>query len=326
MNSTCDSFSLYGTLLLALGIALVSGCDTSSREPSTFPIEWTSIDSLNATLPSGVRVVAGRNDTIPLRAWAVRISDPDRHSVEVLRSDEPDGVEPVSRFAAQTDGCVAVNGGYYAPNTDPIQPAGLFVMNDSLRVPPTDTIRRDTLVYPVARGALGFSREGAPDVAWTTLRDDTLYEWGRPPRHSPTAAAPLPPRSAAAPWRVEDAVGAGPVLVAAGTTAVTADAEVFFGTSIPDVHPRTAAGVTADGALILMVVDGRQPESRGVSLRELAQLMHDRGAVEAVNLDGGGSSTLVVQGHLLNRPEGRISEREVATAVVAHCRSTDTVP
>jgi exopolysaccharide biosynthesis protein len=118
---------------------------------------------------------------------------------------------------------------------------------------------------------------------------------------------------------VQQAVGAGPVLVAAGTTAVTADAEVFFGTSIPDVHPRTAAGITPDGSLILLVVDGRQPESRGVSLRELAHLMRDRGAEEAVNLDGGGSSTLVVRGQLVNRPEGGTAQREVATALGIWC-------
>lgn len=129
----------------------------------------------------------------------------------------------------------------------------------------------------------------------------------------------MPSRSAAEPWSVEEAVGAGPVLVAAGTTAVTADAEVFFGTGIPEVHPRTAAGVTDGGGLLLVVVDGRQSASRGVDLQALAQLMRDRGAVEAVNLDGGGSSTLVVLGHRLNRPEGRDREREVSSAVVVDC-------
>lgn len=133
----------------------------------------------------------------------------------------------------------------------------------------------------------------------------------------------MPPRSAAQPWRVVDAVGAGPVVLAAGTTAVMADAEVFFGTSIPDVHPRTTAGVTEEGALLLVVADGRQPASRGVSLPELARLMRDLGAVEAVNLDGGGSSTLVVQGHLLNRPAGGTTPREVATAVGIQCRGSD---
>jgi exopolysaccharide biosynthesis protein len=118
---------------------------------------------------------------------------------------------------------------------------------------------------------------------------------------------------------VEEAVGAGPVIVAAGTTAVTANEEAFFGTGIPDVHPRTAAGVTADGALLLLVVDGRQEASRGVSLSELARIMRGLGAVEAVNLDGGGSSAIVVKGHRLNHPTGGTTERAVATAVTVNC-------
>jgi hypothetical protein len=186
--------------------------------------------------------------------------------------------------------------------------------------PPTDTVRRDTIPYPVARGALGVTDDGTPDVTWTSHRRDTLWQWARPPRHRAGTPAPMPPRTAARPWAVDDAVGAGPVLVAAGTTAVSADAEVFFGTSIPDVHPRTAAGVTADGDLLLLVVDGRQEVSRGVSLVELAQMMQNLGAVEAVNLDGGGSSAMVVDGHLLNRPEGGTTEREVVSAVVVDCR------
>ena len=60
--------------------------------------------------------------------------------------------------------------------------------------------------------------------------------------------------------------------------------------------PRSAVGLTADGRLILATVDGRETGvSEGVRLTELAELMLERGAVQAINLDGGGSSTLVVR-------------------------------
>lgn len=81
----------------------------------------------------------------------------------------------------------------------------------------------------------------------------------------------------------------------------------------------TAAGVTSDGKLLLMLVDGRQRESRGAGLEELAALMVGVGAEEALNLDGGGSSSLVVNGKLLNNPTGRGREREVMTAVGVSC-------
>jgi exopolysaccharide biosynthesis protein len=104
-----------------------------------------------------------------------------------------------------------------------------------------------------------------------------------------------------------------------GTVRITAAEEVFFGSAIPNVHPRTAAGRTADGHLIVLVVDGRQPESRGVDLVELAVIMRDLGAVDALNLDGGGSSALVVGGVPLNRPSGRTEQREVMSALVTYC-------
>jgi hypothetical protein len=68
-------------------------------------------------------------------------------------------------------------------------------------------------------------------------------------------------------------------------------------------HPRTAAGVTADGrTLILAVIDGRQPEhSIGMTLPELADLMIGLGAIDAINLDGGGSSTFIFR-----RPDGTL--------------------
>ena len=80
-----------------------------------------------------------------------------------------------------------------------------------------------------------------------------------------------------------------------------------------DLHPRTAAGVTADGHLLVVTVDGRQPGfSEGLYLDELAALLLEEGAVDAVNLDGGGSTTLVADlpgdAHgplLLNSPVGR---------------------
>jgi hypothetical protein len=110
-----------------------------------------------------------------------------------------------------------------------------------------------------------------------------------------------------------DALGGNPRLVVDGAVAGpevdgTGD---FFGR-----HGRTAVGVTADGRLLLVVVDGRQPGySRGMTLRELAELLQRLGAVQAMNLDGGGSSEMVVNGLTASRPsDGR--GRGIANALV----------
>jgi exopolysaccharide biosynthesis protein len=76
-----------------------------------------------------------------------------------------------------------------------------------------------------------------------------------------------------------------------------------------ELHPRTAIGVTGDEELVLVVVDGRQRGySEGMTTPEVAEVMLDFGVVDAINLDGGGSTTLVInrgEPLVINRPVGR---------------------
>ncbi|MDR7495244.1 MAG: phosphodiester glycosidase family protein [Armatimonadota bacterium] len=82
-------------------------------------------------------------------------------------------------------------------------------------------------------------------------------------------------------------------------------------------HPRTAIGRLADGRILLMVVGGRQPyHSLGMTLPELASLMRQLGVTDALNLDGGGSSTLVVRGAVINLPSDETGERPVSDVLL----------
>jgi hypothetical protein len=82
-------------------------------------------------------------------------------------------------------------------------------------------------------------------------------------------------------------------------------------------HPRTAVGLSRDSATVyLVVVDGRQSASVGMTLEELAHSMIALGAVEALNLDGGGSTTLVVRDSIVNVPSDPNGERPVGNAIV----------
>jgi exopolysaccharide biosynthesis protein len=67
--------------------------------------------------------------------------------------------------------------------------------------------------------------------------------------------------------------------------------------------------------LLLVVVDGRQEDSRGVTLVEFARLFRDLGAIHALNLDGGGSTTMVVMGSVVNDPSGQF-ERPTSSALL----------
>ena len=92
--------------------------------------------------------------------------------------------------------------------------------------------------------------------------------------------------------KLAHAVGASHVILRNGATDNLSNGTEFSDTR----HPRTAVGVTDDGSIVLIVVDGRQPEiSNGASLADLAYIMSTFGCTDAVNLDGGGSSTLILK-------------------------------
>ena len=114
---------------------------------------------------------------------------------------------------------------------------------------------------------------------------------------------------------VPNILGAGPRLVADGQISVTADVEEFPSDIRYGRAPRSAVGVTKYGDYILAVVDGRQAHSRGCTLTEWAEILLNKfGAVDAINLDGGGSTELVVKDNLVNKPsDGR--ERSVGSVL-----------
>src|SRR5215204_5363180 len=92
----------------------------------------------------------------------------------------------------------------------------------------------------------------------------------------------------------------------------------FFDGFVAGRNPRTLAGVRADGTLLLVTVDGRRPGwSVGMTLPEAARLMRSLGARDAVNLAGGGSSTMTIRGEVVNRPSDRVGERPVSNGVYA---------
>jgi exopolysaccharide biosynthesis protein len=118
---------------------------------------------------------------------------------------------------------------------------------------------------------------------------------------------------------------AAPVLVRDGRVAIDAATEGVLDTRdlsfnyswVEQRQPRTMAGIDARGRLILVTVDGRQPGvSEGETLAEGAALMRSLGAVQAMNLDGGGSTAMAVRGVLVNHPSDATGERPIGDAVV----------
>jgi hypothetical protein len=127
-----------------------------------------------------------------------------------------------------------------------------------------------------------------------------------------------PALQALKPWKVNWAFGGGPVLVLNSQIKITNNEErKFAGKAINDLHPRTAIGFTADNKMILLVVQGRMPGiAAGASLNNLAEMLLKLNCVKAMNLDGGGSSTLLVNGKETIKPSDAGGQRPVPAVLV----------
>jgi len=116
-----------------------------------------------------------------------------------------------------------------------------------------------------------------------------------------------------------------------GLPAIVRDGEIIARDSMPGMsrrftearHPRTGVGFSKDGkTLFFVTVDGRQESSVGMTLVEFAELMREFGCNTALNLDGGGSTTMVINGEVVNSPSDPTGERPVANVLMVVKRAT----
>ena len=238
--------------------------------------------------------------------------------MEVVLGEDKDLKETPSDIASRLNACLVVNAGYFLMNKNPAKHVGLLQTKNTIVSNPLWTVLRNNSRYYTTRGTVGFNKNSM-DISWISGKNDSIYFFDLPHKNSEKELPKKLTLKDGHPWEFTSSVSGGPILVQNSNIFITDKEEVFFGTKIPGVHTRTAVGYTKDNKMIVLVVDGRQATSRGVFLEELAQLMLDLGCVEALSLDGGGSSALVVQNKLINKPLGTYSEREVMSAIAVSC-------
>lgn len=106
------------------------------------------------------------------------------------------------------------------------------------------------------------------------------------------------------------AVSFGPVII------INENATIKSGTGGWGMQPRTAIAQRKDGAILMLVIDGRQKGSLGATLRQVQDILLDNGAYNAFNLDGGASTTMVYNGNVVNSPSDILGERYVPNAFI----------
>lgn len=261
----------------------------------------------------------------PVGPWAVHLVDarlPERCelAVDVLQADARTlggrGRETVSEMSARVGGAVlaAVNADFFTAEGAPV---GTEVVEGVV----TSRGTRPVFAWRPGRapwmGTVGV-REGALRPDWSDGRPDSSdgrpdSSDGRPDSSDGRPGAPAGDDGAAPATMT---VGGFPDLLDARRR--VGDLEVGARPSFAAArHPRTAVGYDLDsGRVWLVVVDGRQPpHSAGMTLPELAELFEALGAEEALNLDGGGSTTLVLGHEPVNRPSDAAGERPVVNAL-----------
>lgn len=129
--------------------------------------------------------------------------------------------------------------------------------------------------------------------------------------------------SAAKDWvKAADAVSGAGLLMLDGRTIADWTVEKITTGFDTTRHPRTVIGVDADGAIWLITIDGRNPEiSLGMSFSEMQSLARRLGLRSALNLDGGGSTTMVAAGVVVNHPSDATGPREVSDAILVMRRN-----
>lgn len=235
----------------------------------------------------------------PIAVQALRL-DPRKVSLEIRRggADAAPARETVAAMAARRPGAIAaINGGFFSLQTG--RPTDFLKVNGEV----LSGTRR-------GRGAVGIlQRDGRTSL----LFDRVIVATGTgPPDYTPLLG------TSADDWaRAPYAVGGAGLLLLDGREMTDWTIERIADDFDTTRHPRTMIGVDADGAIWLVTVDGRNPFlSVGMTFPELQRLSRLLGLRSALNLDGGGSTTMWVAGAIVNHPSDPAGPRPVSDAII----------
>ena len=268
-------------------------------------INWSEISS-NFTLPANVRLFKGeRLNPSPLKIFyfSVDLND-NRLAVRPYLTTSP---APLTTLTTRCGAVAAVNGGFFSGTAA----VSAVVYPGEVKAQNIAVVTRNSQPYPVVRSFFSLDTTFQPAVSWIYHFGNTIESiYGYP---APLAYIYNDPTPKSAPSQTGGTpltdlltgIGGAPTLLKNGQPHITYNEELMWGSGVglSNNDPRTAVGYTADRQVILLVADGRQAGfSDGVSLPELAEIMDSLGCVEAMNLDGGGSTQMTVGNQYVNSP------------------------
>ncbi len=294
-------------------------------------LNWKRIDTFQTQLPQGIQLFY-TNDSIdgkPNIAYYIEADLNNPNLIFDVDTTFKRRFTPEEFYKKNNAPLLVVNGTFFSFKTN--QNLNTVIKNGvpvSYNISTTKGRDKDSIAQvKIFRSALGISANRKADVAW--IQSDSLP-------HLSASQLPINPMNENTMaknklkrnkrklnrkfklWNVETAIGGGPVLIQDGKINITNNEELLFaGKALNDKHPRTAMGYTANGKLIILVIQGRFPaKAEGANLLQEATILHQLGCVEALNLDGGGSSCMLVNGKETITPSDKTGQRAVPAVFI----------
>ncbi len=290
---------------------------------------WTNVDSLYQPLPKGLHVfrTTDQTDGKPNIAYYLVADLSDKQLHFTTQAGNGKRLTPQQYFEQENHPLVVMNCTFFEfvhnSNQNIVIKDGKM---EAYQVHSIPARGKDTFTYRHSFGsAIGISKKRKADVAWLYTDSTRAFAYASQKVINPfrdsvqwQPASYMLQKGNFRKWKMQTAVGGGPVLIQDGEIHITNNEELkFTGKAIEDKHPRTAMGYTADGRLILLVIQGRFPNlAEGATLTQEARMLQQLGCVEALNLDGGGSSCLLINGKPTITPSDKEGQRAVPAVFV----------
>jgi hypothetical protein len=283
-------------------------------------LKWTEVS--NNSLPSSIKLFTSNSSLNgrPFIAYYVEANLKNKKLEFTTQVGNGKRYTPSEFYSKEDSPYVVVNGTFFSFQTN--QNLNVVIRDGkvlSYNVPALKSRTSDSFYYYPTRSAIGITKNRRADVAWIFTDTAVKYPYAFQTRPIIAKGKTNDPSFADLntidPWRrwqVKTAIGGGPVLVQEGKLHVTNQEEQMFINGLHDLHPRTAMGYTKNRKLIILVIQGRTPGiAEGVTLEEEARILIDLGCYEALNLDGGGSSCMLINGKETIKPSDKEGQRRV---------------
>ena len=291
-------------------------------------VTWHNVDSLYQPLPPAMHIYF-TNDSLdgkPNRAFYVIADLKDKSLQFTVDTTRFRGMTPSQFYTRNNHPLLVVNCTFFSLANR--KNLNIVIKEGKLLAENVQSVfdPKDHLYHYVTRSALGINHRSKADVAWIysdTIRRKSIEMSGGPlvrkgntpflTREQLLKDEPQKKGPSIKKWKQKTAVGGGPTLITNGKINITNNEErMFAGERIKEKHPRTAMGYTSAGQLVVMVIEGRFPgKAEGATLNQEATMLLDLGCYEALNLDGGGSSCMLINGKQTITPCDKTGQRPV---------------